>query len=268
MNTSPPPVDVDPRHLLGRFLRARREAMAVPAAAGVRRRTPGLRREEVAQQAAISTTWYTWLEQGRAISLSAAALARLADVLHLSAAERAYLFELARRHDPSPLIGAGDDELHASLVAVVQAMSMPAYLMDRGWNLEACNAPAAELFEPWLRSGERCLLRFVFRDPAARAFIDDWGTRAARLVAELHADTAQYPDDGALTALVAELSQASADFARYWERHDVLAREGGRRVFHHPRRGRLVHDQLTLAPSGLTDRKLVLLMPLVADEAD
>ncbi len=261
MNASPH-VDVDPRRLLGRFLRARREAMRVPAQPGLRRRTPGLRREEVAQLAASSTTWYTWLEQGRRISRSAAALARVAGALSLSVAERAYLFELARQHDPAPAEGQEDRQLHAALVAAVQAMPMPAYLLDRGWRLEACNAAAAELFAPWLESGERCLLRFVFLEPAARRFIDDWETRAARLVAELHADTGQYPGDAGLAALVAELLQASTEFARCWERHRVLAREGGRRVFHHPRRGRVVHDQLALVPVGLPDRKLVLLMPV------
>jgi hypothetical protein len=201
-------------------------------------------------------------EQGRAVSLSAAALGRLADVLHLSVAERVYLFGLARRHDPSPPTGTGDDALHACLIAAVQAMQIPAYLMDRGWQLEACNAAAADLFETWLSSGERCLLRFVFLDPAARHFIDDWDIRAARLVSELHADTGRYPDDAALTALVADLLHSSETFASYWERHGVLAREGGRRVFHHPRHGRLMHDQLTLVPAGLSDRRLVLLMPV------
>ena len=263
MNASPH-ADVDLRRLLGRFLRARREALPAPAQPGLRRRTPGLRREEVAQLAAISTTWYTWLEQGRRISLSAAALARVAGALALSAAERAYLFELARQHDPAPAKGHEDGQPHAALVAAVQAMPMPAYLLDRGWRLEACNAAAAELFAPWLESGERCLLRFVFLVPAARHFIDDWDARAARLVAELHADTGQYPGDADLVALVAELSQASAEFAHCWERHRVLAREGGRRVFHHPRRGRVVHDQLSLVPAGWPDRKLVLLMPAAA----
>lgn len=267
MNHSPF-ADVDPRHLLGRFLRARREAMPAPEKTGAsRRRTPGLRREEVAERAAISTTWYTWLEQGREISLSAQALARLANVLALTTAERSYLFELARRHDPSPPAGHDEDDLHAALVAAVQTMPVPAYLLDRCWRMEACNAAAAELFAPWLASGETCLLRFVFLAPEARGFIDDWETRAARLVAELHADTASYPDDPGLTGLVADLLQASAAFARYWARHDVLAREGGRRVFHHPQHGRRVHDQLTLVPAGVTDRKLVLLMPVAAPDA-
>jgi transcriptional regulator with XRE-family HTH domain len=271
MNTSPLTANDDSRHALGRFLRARREATppaaASLAAVSTRRRTPGLRREEVAQLADISTTWYTWLEQGREISLSGAALARLAEVFRLSPAERSYLFELARRHDPVPPAVPGDQAVPRELRDAVLALPMPAYLLDRAWRLCAWNPAAADLFSPWLASGEACLLRFVFLDPMARGFICDWAVRARRLVAEFRADTALYPDDAGLLALVAGLRQASTAFDDYWGRHDVLAREGGRRAFEHPGHGRVVHDQVTLVPTGSPDHKLVLLMPASDDGA-
>ncbi|MFC4525864.1 helix-turn-helix domain-containing protein [Dyella halodurans] len=264
MNASSFDAANDPRHLLGRFLRARREA--APADAGAmkgfgRRRTPGLRREEVAQRAGISTTWYTWLEQGRDIALSPSALARLADALSLSAAERAYLFELARRRDPVRTPFEGASSLAPEWQQAVAAMPMPAYLLDRMWCLRAWNDAAAELFAPWLASGEACLLRYVFLHASARELICDWEERAHRLVAEFRADTALYPDDSGLIGLVAELQRESRPFQQFWNQHDVLAREGGSRRFHHPRLGRVERTQVTLLPSSLPDHKLVLLLP-------
>lgn len=266
MNTPTLNPATDARHLLGRFLRARREAMPVSAggamAVSARRRTPGLRREEVAQLAAISTTWYTWLEQGREMSLSVSALARLAEVLGFSAAERAYLFELARRRDPVPPAIAEDTVATSALFAAVHAMPMPAYLLDRTWQLCAWNPAAAEVLAPWLVSGESCLLRYVFLDPSARSFIHDWDERAGRLVAEFRAHSALYPDDAALARFIAQLQRDSAVFAEFWNRHGVLAREGGRRVFDHPQRGRVSYEQITLVPSCSADHKLVLLLSI------
>lgn len=253
--------DSDPRALLARFLRARREAATPGDMQGYgRRRTPGFRREEVAQLAGISTTWYTWLEQGRDIALSPAALARLADALGLTAAERHYLFELARRRDPTPPATISN-ELPAEWQQTVSAMPMPAYLLDRAWCIRSCNAAAAELLAAWLESGEPCLLRYVFLHPSARELICDWDERAQRLVAEFRADIAQHADDALLAALVAGLQRESEAFARFWSQHDVLAREGGRRAFMHPRLGLRLHRQVTLVPSGLPDHKLVLLLP-------
>ena len=139
----------DQRRMLGAFLRARREAltpacMAEAVVFSGRRRTPGLRREEVAQLCGISTAWYSWIEQGRDISLSAGSLARLSDALRLTAAERAYLFELSRLRDPSPaLVDRYDGRVPAELRAVLQAVAAPAYLMDRRWHAHAWNSAAA-----------------------------------------------------------------------------------------------------------------------------
>ena len=240
--------------------RARREALPPEPAAG-RRRTPGLRREEVAQICGMSTTWYTWLEQGRDIALSAAALSRLAQGLRLSPAERAYLFELTRRRDPAPPTPEeAARDVPAELLAVLRATVAPAYLLDRHWQARGWNDAALHLFAPWLGSGEACLLRFVFLDPAARGFIVDWPNRARRLLAEFRADTAHDPDDAAMRALVAELQAKSRVFARLWHDHAVLAREGGTRLFNHPTDGRLRYEQITLVPAAQPDHKLVMLL--------
>jgi transcriptional regulator with XRE-family HTH domain len=251
----------DQRRQLGAFLRAHREALAPEIAGQGRRRTPGLRREEVAQLCGLSTTWYTWVEQGRDIALSAAALARLADALRLTTAERGYLFELTRRRDPAPPV-SGSDHAPAppELVAALQAMTAPAYLLDRLWHARGWNDAAGRLFAPWFDSGETSLLRYVFLDATAPTFIFDWENRARRLLAEFRADTAHNPDDPAMRDLVGDLLHSSAAFARFWNSHAVLAREGGARAFNHPRDGVLRYEQITLVPAAHPDHKLVMLL--------
>lgn len=257
----------DQRRLLGAFLRARREALtpACVAEAAVfpgRRRTPGLRREEVAQLCGMSSTWYSWIEQGRDISLSAGSLARLADALRLTAAERAYLFELSRRRDPSPaLVERQDGRVPAELRAVLQTAAAPAYLMDRRWHALAWNDAAGRLFSPWLDSGESCLLRYVFLDPGARDFICDWEDRAGRIIAEFRADTARNPEDPAIKTLVEDLQKDSPAFSRLWNSHAVLTREGGTRLFHHPQDGLLRYEQITLVPAPFPEHRVVMLLP-------
>ena len=257
----------DQRRLLGAFLRRRREQLraadvGLHASRSERRRTPGLRREEMAQICGMSPTWYAWIEQGRDISVSAAALARLADALQLTSAERSYLFQLTRRRDPSERF----DELEvegeppSALRDAVKAMTAPAYLLDRLWRARAWNQPAARLFTDWLGGAELCLLTYVFLNGAARTFIMDWEDRARRLVAELRADTGRNADDTALRALVDRLRTGSQDFAVFWSDHAVLAREGGARIFNHPRDGVLRYEQVTLSPAGRPDHKLVMLL--------
>jgi transcriptional regulator with XRE-family HTH domain len=251
------------RALLAGFVRKRREALRpedVGLPSGPRRRTPGLRREEVAQLCGLSTTWYTWIEQGREVSLSAPALARLADGLRLTPAERAYLFELTERRDPAPPQPA-NAAAPEDLVALLQAVAAPAYLLDPLWRICGHNLQAARLFKPWLASGEACLLRFIFLEPLARMFISDWDERARRVVAEFRADTAHRPDDAAMQELARDLHSRSADFARLWNSHAVLAREGGLRRFDHPDDGRLLFRQITMLPAAHPGHKLVALLP-------
>ena len=163
------------RRELGDFLRAHR-ARLTPASlglpAGGRRRTPGLRREEVAQSCGMSATWYTWLEQGRDVSASATALSTLARTLQLTPAERTYLFELAGKRDPSLPEPQDDDGMDApaSLGRAVAAIDGPAYILDSLWNARAWNRQAARLFVGWLDSGsdapQSAALRFPEPDRA------------------------------------------------------------------------------------------------------
>ncbi len=255
------------RRELGDFVRAQREALspdAVGLPAAGRRRTPGLRREEVALLCGLSTTWYTWIEQGRDVSASPFALARLATALRLGRAERAYLFELAGKRDPDP--GGGEaDAIPPAVAACVEAIRAPAYILDRHWTLRAWNEEAARLFAGWLdRPGDRNLLRFIFRAPAARALICDWEARARRVVAEFRATWSAHLDDPPLRALLDELRRESRDFARFWDQHGVLGREGGERTFNHPAEGFLRYEQVTFDLAGRPGLKLTMLVARAA----
>jgi transcriptional regulator with XRE-family HTH domain len=257
-----------PRRALAEFIRAHRLRLAPAAAglqAGTRRRTPGLRREEVAQLAGISATWYTWIEQARDVSVSPRALARLAVTLQLSPAERAYLFELAGRRDPDLPRATGEMDAPPALIAAVNAVGTPAYLLDRLWRARAWNLPAAALFIGWLDTEDpdkdRSLLRYMFLNPAARALVVDWKDRARRLLAEFRLERSRHLNDPETAALVAELSQRDELFRTAWEEQGVTAREGGHRAFSHPVDGPVSFEQVTFNLSSRPEFKLVILVP-------
>ena len=259
------------RRELGDFPRAHRARLS-PASLGLptigRRRTPGLRREEVAQACGMSPTWYTWLEQGRDIAASPPALSALARALQLTPAERAYLFELADRRDPS-LSASADQEgmdVPPALARAIAAIDGPAYLLDSLWNARAWNRQAAALFVGWLDgavddTGDRNLLRYVFLSPVARKIIPDWQARARRVLAEFRADSSRHLEDADLQALVEDLRRRSTLFTQCWSEHAVVDRTGGERIFDHPRKGRLRYQQIGFALASRLDFKLVMLVP-------
>jgi transcriptional regulator with XRE-family HTH domain len=257
------------RKELGEFLQVLRsryapEAFGFPA--GNRRRTQGLRREEVAQLAGISPTWYTWIEQGRAVKVSAEALGRLAQTLRLTRSERAYLFEMAGRHDPQTA-APEDDAASELLTGLLGNIDVPAYIMGRTWDMLAWNPAAAALFTGWLDLPTQDaepppnMLRFVFLRPETREFLLDWEVRARRIAAEFRADCRTRLEEPALQHLIDELKQSSSEFAQYWKGHDVLERQGGQRAFKHPRLGLITYQQVTFRPVEQEQLKLVLLKP-------
>jgi transcriptional regulator with XRE-family HTH domain len=248
------------RKELGEFLQAMRqrgtpEEYGFPT--GARRRTQGLRREEVAQLASISSTWYTWIEQGREVNVSAEALERLATALKLSKSERTYLFDMADRRDPhAHMLEA--DTAPETLINMLNNIQIPAYIMGRTWDLLAWNMPASQLFTGWLDGAEPSdirpnLLRFVFLNSNAKQFVVEWEMRARRLVAEFRADCRSRLEEPELKRLVNELSQASADFERFWKQHDVLEDKADN--------GLISYSQVTLRPVEQEQLKLVLLHP-------
>lgn len=248
---------------LGTFLRNHRERLT-PAEVGLppgrRRRTPGLRREEVAQLAGLSATWVTWLEQGRPVTMSARALDSLAEALRLSRAERAYLFALAGK--PAPRAEA-HEAVPPVLLRSVGAIAGPAYVLDRQWTALAWNPAAAALFAGWLdeASDDRNLLRAMFLSPRLQALVEDWPHRAARLVAEFRVHSLRHAADAPTRELVAWLMAQSPAFRAAWQSQDVEEREGGRRGFHHPTHGLIYFEQLTLVPPAAPGTLLTMLLP-------
>ncbi|MGE4430102.1 MAG: helix-turn-helix transcriptional regulator [Sphingobium sp.] len=252
------------RRLLGAFVRARREGLR-PDEPGRRRRTPGLRREELAGRAGIGVTWCAWIEQGRDVRASANTLSRLAHALRLTQAERAYLFELAGRHDPDNPFAQGEGEAPASITALVPTFSWPAYGLDPAWNICAANEAAHHLFIGLFDQEEhRNLLRYVFTAPEARQLIPDWEGRAGRLLAEFRADYGRHLADPLARSVIDWLTEHSHTFRQAWDRQDVLDREGGLRRFHHPVDGDRLFEQHTLQASDRSDFKLVVLQPVAA----
>ncbi|AVG41665.1 helix-turn-helix transcriptional regulator [Achromobacter insolitus] len=258
------------RQALGEFVRSARSRITPQMAGlpeGMRRRTPGLRREEVAQLCGISVTWYTWIEQGREVSVSPSVWSRIAGVLQLARAERAYLFDLADCADPQH---ARDDAgAPGPLQECVNAINAPAYVLDRAWNVLAYNEPLRDLFDNWpARDAEPNLLSYIFLDPAARELVVDWDQRARRVVAEFRADAGAHLDESAVLALLDNLNRQSPVFAHWWTRHAVVEREGGLREFQHPRRGKLAYQQITFRLATHPDLKLVMLLGAGAEPAD
>jgi transcriptional regulator with XRE-family HTH domain len=254
------------RRALGDFVRAQRERTR-PASLGLspgsRRRTPGLRREELAQLCGLSTTWFTWIEQGRDVSVSPGALARLANALRLGRAERAYLFDVAGRRDPDPSTGETDEFIAPAVLACVETIGSPAYILDRTWMARSWNAEARHLFAGWLdAAGEHRynLLRFIFLTPSARTLICNWEARARRVAAEFRAACSAHISDPALRALIAELRDSSREFAEFWIQHTVLGREGGERTFNHPIDGFVRYEQVTFDLASQLDVKLTVLV--------
>ncbi len=256
------------RKELAEFLQAIRQRAAPEAfgfPSGARRRTQGLRREEVAQLANISATWYTWIEQAREVNVSVETLDQLSIALKLSKSERTYLFDMADKRDPEAHINEVDSAPE-TLTKMIESIAIPAYIMGRTWDLLAWNKPAAALFKGWLDNWQEetikpNLLHYVFTHPTAQQFVVNWELRARRLVAEFRADCRSRLEEPALKKLVNELTQASPSFERFWKQHDVLERQGGQREFNHPKLGLISYQQVTLRPVEQEQLKLVLLQP-------
>lgn len=253
----------DQRKMLGEFVRAHRERLR-PVGNPRRRRTPGLRREELAARAGISPTWCTWIEQGRQVKASSQTLGRLARALELSRAERAYLFDLAGQRDPDASASQPIGDAPASIRAGIAATKHPAYGLDRLWNACCWNKAAERLFVGWLSANcQRNLLRFVFLDPAAKVLIPNWKNRARRILAEFRADYSHTFNDPRVRSLVEELRHDSDLFAESWKAQVVLDREGGIRSFSHPKDGPLHFVQHSFNSAERPDYKLVILTPSV-----
>ena len=219
---------------LGSFLRARRERLD-PAALGLaslrRRRTPGLRREEVAEAAGISVEWLVKLEQGRAVAPPPATLAALTRALRLDDVDRTHLRRLAGG-GAEPFVR---ERVPAGLRALVAGLAQPAYVTGRRWDLLAWNAAAREVFGDVaaLPPARRDILLYVLTDPGARAlFGPGWAVEARRMVALFRATFDLFADDPAFLSLVSEICAGCPAFEGWWRDHDVRAPVSGSKTLH------------------------------------
>ncbi|GHF38801.1 transcriptional regulator [Amycolatopsis bartoniae] len=244
----------DARRELGAFLRSRR-ARITPADAGLprtgRRRTPGLRREELALLAGISATWYTYLEQGRDVRPSDQVLGALARALRLSDPERDHLFRLANgeRTPQEPAPGQA-----AAVPLLLQPN--PAYLTGPRYDVLGWNPAAAELF-PGIDAAPN-LARWVFTSPFARDVLTDWELVARGLLARLRAAAGRHPGDPLFAALVRELRAASPEADAWWPRYDIQAAQAGTKRVRHPRLGPLTLAHSAFHPAGQPEHTLVV----------
>ncbi|MGW2229996.1 helix-turn-helix transcriptional regulator [Streptomyces formicae] len=258
--SAPPPVATTGTEL-GRYLRARR-ARVTPAEAGLPagtglRRTPGLRREELATLAGVSVDYYTRLERGRETNPSAAVIDALARALRLTGDAHDRLHDLAelasgRLTEPHP---TSDQTVRASTLRMLEALSpLPAYVVSRHSYMLAANAPGRALMPglwDWPPE-QRNVTRYVFLHPVGRELYQPWEETVAQSVAHLRAVGGTDPDSPQLTSLVGELLLKSPDFARLWERYDVRERGGGSKTFAHPKVGpmTLTYEVMQLARTG------------------
>lgn len=242
-----PDPDAVRRQELAAFLRSRRERLR-PDDVGLttygRRRTPGLRREEVAQLAGVGVTWYTWLEQGRDINVSAQVLEALARTLHFDRHERSHLFALAG--SPDTVVSAGTCPTVTDSVRAVlrQLEPAPAVVQNSRRDLLAYNDAYARVFPDLVNvpSEDRNLLWLLFTHPSWRRSMPDWEQSAPRLVAQFRSAMAEHVAEPAWKCLLKRLLETSTEFAQLWERHEVLGPETGCKRYLHPDLGMLRLD--------------------------
>jgi transcriptional regulator with XRE-family HTH domain len=251
---------------LGAYLRARRERLD-PAALGLplqRRRTPGLRREEVAQRAHVSPTWYTWLEQGRGGAPSAEVLDRLAHALMLTEVEREHIYLLALGRPPEVRYPESVEGVTPRLQRVLDALEFsPALVRTATWDIVAWNRAAVAVLTNYaeIPPERRNVLRLMFDSDRVRDAQYDWDSVARFVVGAFRADVARAGATARARALIDELLRTSAEFAAIWRDNDVRAHGEGTKRLRHPQVGLLELEYSAFAIDGRPDLAMVIYQP-------
>ncbi len=255
----------DPRRVeFGDFLRSRREKLSPKAmglAGGRRRRTAGLRREEVAELAGIGVDWYVRLEQGRTVSPSVTTIDALARALRLSRAEHAHLRALARDPDRRAFT---IETVPDSIRRLLDGLNQPAYVTGRRWDVLAWNSIAEDVFGfGRLAEENRNILFCMLTNPGTRKlFGAGWADEARRMVAQFRATHDIWAGDPAFTELLERLRQGSAEFATWWGAHEVRGTASGRKVLNHARKGRLHFEYASFQANDDPALKLIIYTPV------
>lgn len=261
----------EPANPLGTFLRDRRTRLD-PAAFGFgggRRRTPGLRREEVAQRANISPTWYTWLEQGRGGAPSADVLDRIAAALMLTDVEREHLFLIGLGRPPEVRYRASEG-VSPRLQRVLDALeTSPAFIRTAIWDVVAWNRAARLVLTDYskLPPERRNILRLIFSEPNIRAAQYNWNSVARFVVAAFRADVVRAGAVSHVTEFVDELCRESAEFAKLWRDNDVRSHGEGVKHLRHPVLGQIAFEYSAFAVDGRPDLGMVVYNPATPDDA-
>jgi transcriptional regulator with XRE-family HTH domain len=251
---------------LADFLRKRRESITpeeVGLPDGGRRRTPGLRREEVALLAGVGTTWYTWLEQGRDVRASLEVLEAISRALKLTPTERTHLILLGRGEDPPPCKSPAE-RVSPTLRRLIENLGPnPAFVLGRRWDYLAWNRAACALFGDFgsVPRAARNHVWLTFMDPSRREMFSDWEKSARLLAAKFRADSARYLGDPEFEELIGALRHSSPEFCRAWKRHEVSGGGDGRKEVHHPTEGLMVFEHAVLRPQDALDQRIVLYSP-------
>jgi PAS domain-containing protein len=255
------------RQELADFLRTKRASLQpedVGLPEGGRRRTPGLRREEVALLAGVGTTWYTWLEQGRDVRASLDVLEAVSRALRLTAAERAHVILLGRG-EQAPPCKAPAEKVSPTLHRLVENLGPgPAYLLGRRWDYLAWNKSFERVFgwEPGPEPLSRNHVWLWFMDPSRRTlYAGDWSASARLLVAKFRADSASNIGDPAFEELISALESSSPEFRKLWKRHEVAGSGDGHKELTHPVVGPLAFDHAVFRHGETGDLRLVLYTP-------
>ncbi|PMS16117.1 transcriptional regulator [Trinickia dabaoshanensis] len=251
------------RSEFGEFLRSRREKLAPDPRmlkTGRRRRTPGLRREEVAELAGIGVDWYVRLEQGRTVSPSEATLDALAQALRLNKAEAAHLRTLASGDDRRSFV---PERVPPAVVRMISRISLPAYVTGRRWDILAWNKAAQDLFGfGRVAPANRNVLVYMFTEPNAQQLFDaTWADEARRMIALFRATYDVHANDPAFVELVEQLRAASSSFAKWWKAHDVRGPASGHKVLVHPKRGVQRYEYATFQANDDPALKLAIYTP-------
>jgi transcriptional regulator with XRE-family HTH domain len=256
----------------GAYLKDRR-AKLDPAAFGfssTRRRTPGLRREEVAQRANVSATWYTWLEQGRGGAPSADVLDRIARALMLTEVEREHVFLLALGRPPEVRYQAVEG-VTPRLQRLLDSLALsPAYVKTSTWDIVAWNRAASVVLADYgaLAPEQRNILRLIF-NPSVRARMPNWESDARFVVAAFRADTARAGAAGNVKALVDELCRLNPEFEAMWRDNDVRSVYGeAAKSVRHPNAGLIALEYSAFAVDGRPDLGMVIYNPATPADAD
>ncbi|WP_225821450.1 helix-turn-helix transcriptional regulator [Streptomyces naphthomycinicus] len=250
---------------MSRRARVSPEEAGLPGGGG-RRRTPGLRREEVAVLAGVGASWYQWLEQGRDISVSPQVLDAVGRVLRLSDAERRHLYLLAGLNPPTPEVVADRRDMCEGLRRLIDTwMPYPAHIMDLYYNCVMYNDAAALVLGMRPDNTQNCLVDF-FVDPLYRSRSGSWERNARTVVAQFRAACAARPDDEGFRTVLAEASARSPEFRALWAERDIEDQGQIRKELDHPLAGLLVVESTAMKVPARPDLMIVLHTPL--DEAN